>query len=217
MGRPQEHDDSTRVKLLEAAETLIGDGGPKALSVRAVAEQIGTSTRAVYSVFGGKDGLLQALVAQTFASLGALVDGLPVTDDPSADLVRAGVDGFRRFAVEHPNLFRLAFERLAADLAPSPEGIAATRASLRALRTRVQHCDRDGLLGGRDPEHVTWQFHALCQGLASVELQGWLPARTRAEFLWRDALEAFVRGCADPPREAPVARCAGYPSMDDSA
>jgi len=56
MGRPREHDEATRAALLEAAERIVADRGPTALSVRAVAEAAGTSTRAVYSLFGSKDG-----------------------------------------------------------------------------------------------------------------------------------------------------------------
>ena len=54
MGRPREHDEHTRVALLAAAEQLVAEGGPTQLSVRAVADAAGTSTRAVYSLFGSK-------------------------------------------------------------------------------------------------------------------------------------------------------------------
>ena len=40
-------------------------------------------------------------------------------------------------------------------------------------------------------------FHALCEGLAAIELRGLLPAGDE-ERIWRDALSALVRGFADP-------------------
>ena len=58
MGRPKEHDDNTRAALRAAAERLVESGGPAALTVRGVAREAGTTTRAVYSVFGSRDGLL---------------------------------------------------------------------------------------------------------------------------------------------------------------
>ena len=64
MGRPREHDEHTRAALRAAAERLVAAGGSAALSVRAVAEEAGTTTRAVYSVFGSKDGLLVDALAQ---------------------------------------------------------------------------------------------------------------------------------------------------------
>ena len=69
MGRPREHDERTRAALREAAERLVAAGGPGALSVRAVAEEAGTTTRAVYSVFGSKEGLVvDALARDAFAA-----------------------------------------------------------------------------------------------------------------------------------------------------
>ena len=51
MARPAKHDAHTRAALLDAAEQLLAEGGPDAVTVRAVADRIGESTRAVYSQF----------------------------------------------------------------------------------------------------------------------------------------------------------------------
>src|SRR5262245_355306 len=118
MGRPRLHDEQTREALLAAAENLVEGGGPGALSVRAVADSIGTTTRAVYSSFGSKEGLLDALARRSFELLRDELARLPVTDDPSRDLVTAGVKVFRPMAVEHPAMFALAFLRAAPDLDP---------------------------------------------------------------------------------------------------
>ena len=86
MGRPREHDESTRVALLAAAETIVADRGAGALSVRAVADAAGTTTRAVYSLFGSKDGLLvEALARDAFEFLHTEIGKLHETDDPAAD------------------------------------------------------------------------------------------------------------------------------------
>src|SRR5689334_3791913 len=109
MGRPRLHDDRTERDLLAAAEGLLAAEGVDGLSVRRLAEAAGTTPRAIYSLFGGKDGLLQALFREAFHALCADLDALPVTDDPEADLVAAGAQGFRHWAKAHPDLFRLAF------------------------------------------------------------------------------------------------------------
>jgi AcrR family transcriptional regulator len=48
MGRPREHDAATRARLLSAAARLSADEGWSAVTVRRVAEEAGTTTRAVY-------------------------------------------------------------------------------------------------------------------------------------------------------------------------
>ncbi len=196
MGRPREHDDQTRAALLAAAEELLSRQGEQGLAVRAVADAVGTTTRAVYSVFGGKDGLLRALYVRAFTLLGERVAGVRASDDPAADLVAVGVRGFRWFATTHPNLFRLTFEGSHPELAPTTDDIGSAVAARRRLSFWVARCAEAGRLGGRDVADVTWQFHALCQGLASVELRGWLPRGRDPARVWRDALEAFVAGLA---------------------
>jgi AcrR family transcriptional regulator len=52
MGRPREHDQATAEALLDAAERTVQAAGLEGLSVRGVADDVGTTTRAVYSVFG---------------------------------------------------------------------------------------------------------------------------------------------------------------------
>lgn len=194
MGRPREHDDATAAALLDAAERAVAAEGSAGLSVRAVAAGAGTTTRAVYSLFGSKDGLLVALGARAYDLLGAAVAALPETDDPAADLVEAGLV-FGRFAREHPALFAIGFRR---EL-PSPElwdrfrGAASD--ALGVLHARFERLDEASGLGGRTPVEAAWQFDALCEGLALVEPRD---PNDDPERRWREALEALVRGFALP-------------------
>src|SRR6266511_3423262 len=107
MGRPREHDQRTAAALLDAAEAIVEAEGMQALSIRRVAEEVRTTTRAVYTLFDSKDRLLVALGARAFEVLGEKVEALPRTRDPTADLIEAGARVFRRFALDHPALFRI--------------------------------------------------------------------------------------------------------------
>jgi AcrR family transcriptional regulator len=204
MGRPRIYDHRTRVSLLRAAERLAGRGGADAVTVRRVAEAAGTTTRAVYSVFGSKAGLLAALNRESFRALTQAVDKVPRTGDPLDDLVRVGVLGFRQYALRNPDLFRLVFEGDVAYKATGTEDAEVRPLALARLRERVGRCAQAGLLSAAAIDQVVTSFHALCQGLASLELQGRLPLprgtpgnRLR---IWREALRALVLGFA--PGEA---------------
>src|SRR5687767_7849957 len=129
MGRPREHDEQTREALRAAAERLFDEGGAAGVSVRAVADAVGTSTRAVYALFGSRDGLLvDALGQRAFELLGHWLDEHPETDDPVADLIDAAVSVFRRFVREHPALFRVTFQQAVPRFLPGPELVAARAA-----------------------------------------------------------------------------------------
>ena len=117
MGRPREHDERTRAALRTAAERLIAQGGITAFSVRAVAEEVGTTTRAVYSLFGSKDGLLvDALAQSAFDFLADGIAALDATGDPVDDLVAVGVPVFRQLVLDRPALYRIAFQRICESL-----------------------------------------------------------------------------------------------------
>lgn len=195
MGRRREHDERTAVALLDAAERIIQEHGVEGVSVRGVAEDVGTTTRAVYSLFGSKDGLLVALGTRAFDLLGAAVAALPETDDAADDLVRAAVVVFREFATDHPILFAIGFKRVL----PAPELAsrfdAARLRALAELEAKLRRLERAGLLGGRSVRDAACQFHALCEGLADMELRGGL-ARGREEEMWSDAVTALVAGFA---------------------
>src|SRR4051794_17905331 len=123
MGRPREHDAETAAALVDAAERVLQAQGLEALTVRRVATEVGTSTRAVYSLFGSKQGLVIALGQRAFEILGEGLEALPETDDPAADIVESGMLVFRRFALDHPSLFRM----IALQRPPSPEIMAGSR------------------------------------------------------------------------------------------
>ncbi|MCA1705273.1 MAG: TetR/AcrR family transcriptional regulator, partial [Actinobacteria bacterium] len=136
MGRPREHDERTRAKLRAAAERLVVDGGPDALSVRRVADEAGTTTRAVYTVFGSKEGLVAALAQTAFEVLYDGIDRVPETDDPAADLVAIGTRVVRGLVREHPGLYRIAFQRIAG-LQPEAQLVAARERAWVQLQGRV--------------------------------------------------------------------------------
>jgi AcrR family transcriptional regulator len=197
MGRPKEHDDLTAAALLDAAERAVEAGGIDGLSLRGVAEAACTTTRAVYSLFGSKEGLITALGRRAFDILGADIQAMPSTDDPASDLVEAGTTVFRTFAITHPSLFRIGVQR-SGEPGDSGSSFRATqREALAGLHARVARLDtvREETRGVAD---ATVAFHALCEGLAAVELRGLLPAE-HAERIWRDALTALVTGLTQSP------------------
>lgn len=196
MGRPRKHDECTRAALLDAAETLVQRDGPAALSVRRVADEVGTTTRAVYSLFGSKDGLVDALGAVAFHRLANALVSLPPSGDSRADLVAAGAIAFRGTVIEHPVLFRLGVQQPKTTSGP-PLTRQAAGTALQRLRVLITRLDEAGLVRRRTISQATWEFHAMCEGLAQLELRGGVPT-ARPEAVWRDALTTLVDGFASP-------------------
>lgn len=200
MGRPREHNEATRAALLEAAERIVAERGASALSVRAVADAAGTTTRAVYSLFGSKEGLLVgALAGDAFEFLFTEIQKLEETDDPVSDLIDVGVLVFRRLVREHPALYRIAFQRIVPGLDAGPEVTAARQRAWGGLVAKVERLESAGLLDGKPAPEAALEFNAMMEGLANAELRGavlrLLPEGDE-ERAWRTALATLVCGFA---------------------
>jgi AcrR family transcriptional regulator len=200
VGRPREHQETTAEALLDAAERTIAEAGVEALSLRDVAADAGTTTRAIYSLFGSKDGLLVGLGVRAFDVLRRELEMLPTTDRPANDLVDVALV-FRRFALGHPALFSIAFHR--ADPAIWPRFRDAAREALAVLHRRFEPLEQAGLLGGRGVAEAALQFSALCEGIAWTELRG-NPLPPDPETFWRRAFHALVTGYDSPVATRPT-------------
>jgi AcrR family transcriptional regulator len=209
MGRPKEHNQETKAALLQAAEMLLSEGGAEAVSIRKVADSVGTTTRAVYSVFGNKQGLFGALYQTSFRTLIEHLDAVPITEDPQEDLISLGISGFRKYALARPNLYRLAFERLVPGMNPQPEDTAVALLSLERLRARLARFTAQYPCGHRTLTQLAFQYHALCQGLSALDLLGWLAPEQAAEQVWRDGLTSLIVGFKHLPVENVVERPIG--------
>ncbi|NUR25012.1 MAG: TetR/AcrR family transcriptional regulator [Catenulispora sp.] len=93
---------SLRDRLLDAAYGLVADAGWTGLRMAHVAERAGVSRQTVYTEFGSKDALGQALVMR---EVDRFLDGIrEVLDEHGADLragVRAGIEFTLRTAADN--------------------------------------------------------------------------------------------------------------------
>ena len=201
MGRPREHDEARRELLRAAAERIVAEEGLEALSVRAVADAARTTTRAVYSTFGSKDGLVDALAQTAFDFLYTEIEKLPETKDPVSDLVDMAIKVFRRLALEHPVLYRIAFQRVAPALRAGPDVTAARQRAFAQLQNKIRKLERGGLLGRVSLRDATVAIEAMMEGLANAELRGrTLPLLSagKEKQAWRRALTTLIRGFRVP-------------------
>jgi AcrR family transcriptional regulator len=194
VGRRREHDEETATALLDAAERIVAASGIRALVLRDVAREAGTTTRAVYSLFGSKVALLSALGERAFNLLQRQIEAQPASDRPSEDLIEVALI-FRRFALEHPALFSIAFHD--PDPTIRPRFRTAAMDSLAVLNERFEPLADAGLLGGRSIAEASTQFRALGEGIAWTELRGnSLPPEP--DRFWRNAFHALIAGFAAP-------------------
>jgi AcrR family transcriptional regulator len=112
---------------------LMAQGGPAAISLRAIAREMGMTAGALYGYYATRDDLISALIAEVYTSLAdaqeAARDAVPASD-PAGRVLAVG-EAFREWAVGHPDEFQLIY----GDPVPgyqAPEGGAAADAEHRS-------------------------------------------------------------------------------------
>ena len=201
MARPKLHDEALRTRLLDrAAEVLSGDG-PDALSLRRLATDVGTSTTAVYSLFGGKPGLLQAIYDEAFRRFAEHLSAVEPTGDAADDLARLA-RAYRASALDDPHMYAVMFGMRGRGFEPEPA--AEERAAKeRAAATFAPLVDavRRGIAAGRLPQDEPVTLAAACwataHGLVSLEIGGFLPPDAGdPQRLFTEAVRAVAQGWA---------------------
>ncbi|KZB83559.1 TetR/AcrR family transcriptional regulator [Amycolatopsis regifaucium] len=126
-----------KAKLIEAAIRLLSHGGPEALQARKLAAEIGASTMAVYTHFGGMGALVDEVAREGFRRLSANLAKLHETDDPVADILTLAL-AYRRTVVENPQLYAVTFGQ------SQPNGQKAALGDMTDEETR-KHLGEEGI------------------------------------------------------------------------
>ena len=191
MGRPKIHDDALRGRLIDRAAALVFDDGVGALNLRRLAADAGTSTTAVYSLFGNKAGLLESLYLEAARRFGLRLAEVDVTDDPVDDVVRLGI-AYRDHALREPHLYAIMFDRSAAEF--DDEARIEAASTIGPLVDAVRRGQEGGALRKVAPELVALSCWGVAHGLVSLELAGSVPPGLDVAAGYEDALRAMVDG-----------------------
>lgn len=188
------HDDALRVRLLDTAGALLTAEGPDALSLRRLATAAGTSTTAVYALFGGKPGILRGLFIEAFTRFAAHLDTVTPSADPLADLLALG-RAYRASALANPHLYAVMFGSPVPGFEPAPEDYAHAEATFAPLLYTVRRAVAAGLLRDADPYLIATALWANVHGLVSLELGGAMPHDVGAPgALFEAAIRANLDG-----------------------
>ena len=157
-----------RRALLDAAARILAEEGPQAVSVRRVATLAGTSTMAVYTWYGGKPQLMQALFHEAFSRFRDRLLGGSAAADPLIALIGMG-RAYRAFALAEPDMYTVMFGRTGALFDPGPEDARLAFGTFEILVAAMRRCVEAGILRC-DPQPGAWQVWAACHGAISLEL-----------------------------------------------
>lgn len=168
---PRTPDPGVRIALLETAARILATEGPGKLTLRRLAHEVGTSTMAIYTHFGGMTELRREIRREGFARLGARQAAVASTGDPVADVWALGMAYYGN-AIENPNLYQAMFMDGPVDGGDAGVGLE----TFGQLVAAVRRCIDAGRFDPADPVGLATQLWALVHGLVTLQLAHLLPA-----------------------------------------
>jgi AcrR family transcriptional regulator len=170
---PRAADPTVRLRLIENAAAMLAAREP--VTLRSLVQRCGASTMAVYTHFGGMEGLWRAVRQEGFTRLARRLDGVEATADPVHDLAALGA-AYLGNALDHPALYRVMFDA-AADL----EDPAAADQAFQTLVSGAERARAAGrVLAATDPQQLATEYWAAGHGLAMLVLSSVLPGEAVA-------------------------------------
>lgn len=157
------------VDILRVTTDLIDEKGFEALKLREVAEKLGISATTIYLYYKDKGELLDAAVDRAFDWF---ADAQEQAEQGASgvDILRARNRAYVSWGVEHPNLYRLMFER-PQGFAPERSG-SRRRSYFRFLET-LKHLMAEGdLRPSESVEEIMALAWAMNHGLVSLIISG---------------------------------------------
>jgi AcrR family transcriptional regulator len=160
-------------EIVAVARALLDEEGPRALSMRRVADRLGIRAPSIYKHLPDKQSLENALISDGFVEMAECFEAALETDDPVGAIATA----YRRFAQDNPHLYRLMTERPLQRERLTPG--AEERAALPLF-----HAVGDDL----DTARAAWAF---AHGMTILELNGRFPPDADLDAAWERGLDAF--------------------------
>jgi len=182
-----------RADILAAATSLLEQtGSEEAVTLRAVAREVGISAPSIYAHFPDREAIVDAIVDTGFADFNAAMRAAIAGVSNPVERLRAGCAAYLRFAAERPNRYKLIFERQYLTGGPAQPVPAIRRESFEALVALIQRCIDAGLSASTDAELDSTAIWVALHGFASLHA-------TMAGWPWPDSdalLDRIIYGLA---------------------
>jgi AcrR family transcriptional regulator len=191
-----------RAAIVEAAEAEFAERGYDDAKVAAIAKRAGVSLATFYASFGGKWEVFRALQQDRLDALMLRVGTEVLAARDAFERLRAGLEGYLRFHMEHPQFLRVQLrERVpwgTTDELRTPEQTRAWELGLQMLTATFAEAAREGLLVDEDAELCARTATAMSQ----VRLAQWMDRKMveSRDDVAQAAMRQLVRAFAVPER-----------------
>lgn len=158
-------------QILHIARTEMQRDGVAALSLGAIARQLGMRTPSLYTYFDSKNDIYDELFQRGFEEFGRWMDERPHRHGPLRANLISAMNTYMGFAQTNPDLYQLMFQRPVPDFEPSEESMAVSLGLLEKMGTELSRIFESGELHTDLPvEEARDLFIATQHGLTELHL-----------------------------------------------
>jgi AcrR family transcriptional regulator len=158
----------TAEQVAEVARELLQNGGPEAVSMRAVAQAVGITPMAIYHHFRNRESLLQEVTNREFDVLLGFIEARRAALSPRAKLRTVMLQlmhGYIDYAMKRPLMFDYVFSKERPGARRFPEDFRARRSpTMNPLADCVEAAMGTGYLKKDDVWEVAMQLTGLTHG-----------------------------------------------------
>ena len=156
------------VRILRAASRLLSEEGPDALTNRRIAEEAACTTMSIYSRYGSKGGVLEALFDEGLGRLEEAQRTVEPALEP-LDAIVASCGAFRRAALDNPGHYWLIFGPPPKGFRPSAAVRERARRSFGWMERGVVRAIEVRAIDG-EPAIIAYDLLAACHGHVTLAL-----------------------------------------------
>jgi AcrR family transcriptional regulator len=194
VGRPSVHDAALRLTLLDRACEMLSEDGPAALSLRRLAAEVGTSTTAIYSLFGSKADLVRAINQEAWLRFARHLRAIKDTDDAFRDIVDLGL-AYRASAEANPHYYQVMVGTDSVGEPGEPRQLPDTGGTFELLVSKVERYFAELHRPTEDVNQVAVALWAAVHGVVSLEITGILHTQiTEPSGLVEQVVRAILCG-----------------------
>jgi AcrR family transcriptional regulator len=158
-----------REEILAAALDLLRTVGHGGLTVRKVADRAGCSTIGVYTWFGGKDGLVDAILIDGFTDFAKSMRASRSLRGPLGRLA-GQARAYRAWALAHPTHYQVMFLQAVPGHQPAAEAAKAGLAAYNVLFDEVMAAQARGEMIDGDAHAIAMTMWGTMHGLVLIEV-----------------------------------------------
>jgi AcrR family transcriptional regulator len=172
--------EALRAAILDSAIAVLHTEGITALTMRRIAAEVGASSKVLYTMFGDKRALLDALYREGYVRLRRAQEQVAADPDPLA-YAQALSHAYREWALANPAYYRVVFEQAIPGYQPGPREMQAADSSFDISVRAVQACIDAGVFAPGDAYEISKIFWAAIHGVVSLEIAGHFPPDKAAQ------------------------------------